>query len=127
MLAVSRRQGHAYASRIRPELIERDAARAELLAIRVVDIAVPEVLATSKALSQGENEIRVRPRLAPWRNDARAQLHERLRLGADLEADLEGLALEGGRDRQHDLGRCGGRRHEQVGVRIEVQCGKGPA
>ena len=52
------------------------------------------------------------------------QLDQRLRLRADLEADLQRLALEGGGDRQHHVGQLGGGVHEQVGVGVEVERGQ---
>ena len=41
--------------------------------------------------------------------------------GADLEADLQRLALEGRGDRQHHVGQLGGGVHEQVGVGVEIE------
>ena len=55
------------------------------------------------------------------RHDGLAELDQRLRLRADLEADLQRLALEAGRDRQHDIGERGGGRHEQIGMGVEIQ------
>ena len=46
--------------------------------------------------------------------------------GADLEADLQPLALEGRGDRQHDIGQFGGRVHEQIGMGVEVQLPRAP-
>ena len=40
---------------------------------------------------------------------------------AHLEADLQGFALERRRHRQHDVGQRGGRRHEEIGVDVEVE------
>ncbi len=56
------------------------------------------------------------------RNDGLAELHQRLGLGADLEAEAQRLPLEAGGDRQHDVGEFGRRVHEQVGVNVEIQC-----
>ena len=50
-----------------------------------------------------------------------AQLHQRLGLLGDLEADLQPLRLEGARHREHDVGLFGGRAHEQVEVHVEVE------
>ena len=55
------------------------------------------------------------------RNDRLAELHQRLGLGADLEAEAQRLPLEAGGDRQHDVGELGRRVHEQVGVNVEIQ------
>ena len=35
------------------------------------------------------------------------------------------FALEGRRDRQYNIGHFGGRVHEQIGVRVELQCLEG--
>ena len=54
-------------------------------------------------------------------SDRLAELHQRLGLGADLEAEAQRLPLEAGGDRQHDVGELGCRVHEQVGVNVEIQ------
>ena len=48
----------------------------------------------------------------------------RLRLCADFEPDLERFAFEAGRHRQHDIGKRGRRRHEQVGMGVEIERGQ---
>jgi hypothetical protein len=69
-----------------------------------------------------EDDVGIGTSLAWRRRDRRTQLDQELRLGADLEAHLERLALEARRDGQHDIGqlRCG--IHEQVGMGVKFQC-----
>ena len=77
--------------------------------------------AEAEAGGEVEDDVGIRARLAGRRHDRRAQLDQRLRLRADLEADLQRLALEGRGDRQHHVGQLGGRVHEQIGMGVEVQ------
>ena len=79
VLAVARLQRHAHAGRVRAQLLERDAARGELVAAGGVDVAVPEVLAQAEAAREREDDLEVGARLAAWRHERPAQLHERLR------------------------------------------------
>ena len=100
---------------------KRDAGRGELMAVGGIDVAIPELRAEAEARGEIEDDVGVRARLAGRRHDRRAKLDQRLRLLADLEADLQRLALEGGGDRQHHVGEFGGRVHEQIGVGVEFQ------
>ena len=77
--------------------------------------------AEAEAGGEVEDDVGIRARFAGRRHDRRAKLDQRLRLLADLEADLQPLALEGRGDRQHHIGQLGGGVHEQVGMRVEVQ------
>jgi hypothetical protein len=83
-----------------------------LVAVRGLDVAVPELRAEAKADGEVEDDVRIRTRLAGRRHDHLAKLDQRLRLRAYVEADLQPLALEGRGDRQHDIGQLGGRVHE---------------
>ena len=71
------------------ELLQRDAGRRELVAIGGVDIAVPELLAQAEPAGEIEDDVGVGAGLAERRDDRPAQLDQRLRLGADVEADLQ--------------------------------------
>ena len=52
------------------------------------------------------------------------KLNVRLRFRADFEADLESFAFEAGRHRQHDIRKRRRRRHEQIGMCIEIERGQ---
>jgi hypothetical protein len=60
---------------------------------------VPELLAEAEPDSQVKYDVCVRARFAERRDDGPSELHERLRLGADVEPDLQRLALERRRGR----------------------------
>jgi hypothetical protein len=49
------------------------------------------------------------------------QLDQRLRLGANVESDLQCLPLERGRDWKYHVSEFRRRVHEHVGVGVEVQ------
>ena len=67
---------------------------------------------------------RSRARLTARWHDRRAQLDQRLCLLADLETDLQSLTLEGGGNRQHDIGHLGRRVHEQIRMGVDIQRGQ---
>jgi len=64
------------------------------MAVGGIDVAVPELLGKAEADGEVEDDVGIRARLAGRRNDRRAELDQRLCLGADLEADLQCLAFE---------------------------------
>ena len=94
------------------------------MAIGRVHVAVPEAVAEAEVAGEVEHDRRVGAGLAAGLDDGRAQLHERLRVGAHLEADLEPFPLEGSRDGQDDIGQLGRGVHEEIGVDVEVQRGQ---
>ena len=77
-----------------------------------LDVTIPEMGTVPKAAGQVEHDLGVGAGLATWLGHPLPQLHQRLRLRADLEADLEGLALEGAGNRQHYIGEFGSRVHK---------------
>src|SRR5262245_4306038 len=80
---------------LRTQRLQGDARRRELVAVRSLNIAVPELLRKPKPASEIEDDLGVRPCLSRRRHDSLAELDQRLRFGADVEADLQRLALEG--------------------------------
>ena len=74
-----------------------------------------------KPIRERKDDFGVRPRFSRRRHDRLAKLHQRLGVRADLEADLQRLALETRRDRQHDVGERRRGRHEEIGMGVEVQ------
>src|SRR5262245_18040503 len=125
MPGVAGAERNANPARLGPQLLPGEAAGTELVTIGSIKIALPEMLAKSQALGEIEDDVGIGASLA-WRRDHDlAVLHERLRLQADLKANFQGLPLEAGRDRQHDVSQHGGRRHEEIGVGIEIQLRKG--
>src|SRR6201986_3263413 len=81
------------------QLLEADAGRRQLMAVGGIDIAIQEMWTKAKPLGQTEDDVSVGTRLAARRQDGRTKLDQRLRLRADVEANLQGLALEGRGDR----------------------------
>src|SRR6516165_10709479 len=76
------------------QLLEVDAGRRQLMAIGGVDIAIPELRTEAEPLSQIEDDVGVGTRLAARRHDRRTKLDQRLRLRADVKANLQRLALK---------------------------------
>src|SRR5436305_6003459 len=124
MLDVLCGQRLRYSGRLRSKLIQRDAARSELLLVSGINVAIPELLAKSETRSEAEDDVGVGPCLAGRGNDRLSKLDARLRCCADLESELERFAFEAGRHRQHDIGERRRRRHEQIGVGTEIECGQ---
>src|SRR5262249_23078644 len=89
-----------------------------------IDFAMPEMFAKAEARGELEDEIRVGSRLSGRSHHGAAKLDQGLCFHIDLEADLQGFALEAGCDGQHNVGERGRRGHEEIGVNIELQCGK---
>src|SRR6516164_11615812 len=81
------------------QLLEADAGRRQLVAVGGIDIAIPELRTEAEPLGQTEDDVGVGTRLAARRHDGRTKLDQRLCLRADVEANLQGLALEGRGDR----------------------------
>ena len=94
VFGVARPQRHAQAAGGGTQLLKRNAGGAELMAIGGLDVAVPELRAEAEAAGEIEDDIGIGARLAGRRHDRLAELDERLRVRADLEADLQRLALE---------------------------------
>src|SRR5580704_17382382 len=67
VLGVLRPQSHADPLRRRPKLLQGHPGRRELMAIRSVDIATPELRRDAQTACQVENDIGVRPRFTRWR------------------------------------------------------------
>lgn len=84
-------QRYAHTCRLRAQLLERYAARRQLMAERRVDVAVPEVLTEPESRGEGEDDGEIRARLAPESHERCSELDQRLGLLADLEADPQGL------------------------------------
>src|SRR5262249_6289906 len=112
VLGVLRRERFPQSGRLRSKLLQCDVARTELLPIRGVDIAVPEMLAKTEAHGKAKDDISIGSCLAAWENDGLPKLNVRLRFRADLEADLESFAFKAGRHRQYDIRKRRRRRHE---------------
>ena len=68
-----------------------------------VEISIP-MLTEAKPDREIKNNVGVGPSLAGRRNDGPAERHQRLSLGADLEAEAQRLPFETGGDGQHDVG-----------------------
>src|SRR5262249_25210888 len=81
------------------QLLEADANRRQLAAVGGIGIAIPELGTEAEPLGQSEDDVGVGTRLATRRHDGRPELDQRLRLRADVEAYLQGFALEGRGDR----------------------------
>src|SRR5258707_1614303 len=69
VLDVSRRQRFPYSGGLRSKLLQRNAARTELLPVSGIDITVPEMLAEAETRSKAEDEIGVGPGLVGRGND----------------------------------------------------------
>jgi len=91
------------------------------MAVGGLDVAIPELRRQPKPPGEVEDDVGIRARFAGRRHDRRAKLDQRLRLGTDLETDLQALALESRGDRQHHVGQFCGGVHEQIGMRIKFQ------
>ena len=65
------------------------------MAVGGLDVAVPELLGEAEAGGEIEDDVGIRAGFAGWRNHRLAKLDMRLRLQADLEAELQRLPLEG--------------------------------
>ena len=104
VLCVGRRQWHLDAGGLGLQLVERQAARRQLLAVGGLDVTIPEVLEKTEVLRQAEDNLGVRARLANRRHHGVAILHQGLCTHADLEAEPHRLALEARGYRQHDVG-----------------------
>ena len=65
------------------------------MAVGGLDVAVPELLGEAVAGGEIEDDVGIRAGFAGWRNHRLAKLDMRLRLQADLEAELQRLPLEG--------------------------------
>ena len=94
----------------------------ELVAVRRVDVAVPEVRAEAEAAGQVEHDLRIGAGLAA-RRDHRAAATAPATCASALTSKpilsaSRSKALATG---QHDVGQLGRRVHEQVGMDIEVQ------
>src|SRR5580704_13775686 len=92
-----------------------------------LDVAVPELRAEAEAAGEIEDAVGIGARLSRRRDDCLTELDQRLRVCADLEADLERLPFESGGDGQHHVGEFGGWGHEQISLGVELQSGKRPA
>src|SRR5215472_7311154 len=77
------------------QLLDADAGRGQLVAVGGIDIAIPELRTEAEPLGQTEDDVGVGTRLAARWHDGWTKLDQRLRLRADVEANLQGLALEG--------------------------------
>jgi hypothetical protein len=121
---VLRRQRFPQSSRLRSKLLQGDAAGTKLLPVSSVDITVPEMLAKTETRSKTQDNIGIGPGLAGWRHDGLPKLNVRLRFCADFESDLERFAFEAGRHRQHDIRKRRRRRHEQIGMGVEIERGQ---
>src|SRR5215469_13183324 len=86
-------------ARVGAQLLEADAGRCQLVAVSGIDIAIPELRTEAEPLGQIEDDVGVGTRLAARWHDSPTKLDQRLRLRADVEANLQGLALEGRGDR----------------------------
>src|ERR1700756_3985395 len=103
MLGVTGRQRFPQSGRFGSKLIQRNAARAELMPVSRIGVTVPEMLAEPETRGETEDEIGVRPRFTRRGNDRLPKLNVRLRSFADLKSDLQGFAFKAGRHRQHDI------------------------
>src|SRR5438874_1974485 len=124
VLDVLRRQRLPYSSRLRPKLLQGDAAGTKLLPVSGVDTAVPEMLAKTETRGKTQDNIGIGAGLAGRRDDGLPKLNARLRLWTDFESDLESFAFEAGRHRQHDIRKRRRRRHEQIGMGVEIEPGQ---
>ena len=95
-----------------------------MVSVTGIDVAVPEMLAEAKAHCEAKDDICVGTCLAGRLNDRLPKLNVRLRVCADLESDLERLAFEAGRHGQHDIRKRCRRRHEQIGMGVEIERGQ---
>ena len=121
MLGVAGGERHADAPRLGAHGFQAQPAGRQLVTVGRLNIPVPEMLAQSKPDREIEDDVGVGPGRAGRRRDRLAELHQRLGLGADLEAKAQRLPLEAGGDRQHNVGELGCRVHEQIGVNVEIQ------
>ena len=96
----------------------------KLLSVSGIDVTVPEMLAKAKTRGEAEDEIGIGPCLAGRRNDRLPKLNVRLCFFADFKSDLESFAFEAGRHRQHDIRKRRRRRHEQIGMGVEIERGQ---
>ena len=87
-------------------------------------ISVPEEVSEAKSLCEFEDHLRVRARFASAGDDRLAELDQTLRGLRTLEAYTQRLPLPGRIDRQEDIGISRGRRHDDIGLHMEVQTGK---
>src|SRR5947208_2264556 len=101
VLDVLRRQRLPYSSRLRPKLLQGDAAGTKLLPVSGVDTAVPEMLAKTETRGKTQDNIGIGAGLAGRRDDGLPKLNARLRLCTDFESDLESFAFEARRHRPH--------------------------
>src|SRR5690606_17093223 len=92
--AIPSLQGNPHALRMFPQLLQRDPRGRQLISVAGIDIALPELSAQTQPARQIEDDLCVRSRLPNRLDDRTPELHQRLRLGADIEADLEALAFE---------------------------------
>ena len=76
MLALACLQTHPDALRCGAKLLQRNAGRAELMAVRRVDIAIPELRRETETARQVKDDVRVGPRLAPRSNNGRPILDQ---------------------------------------------------
>ena len=122
-----RRERHANAARLGPKLFQRHTAGSELLAVSRIDLALPEMLTQAQPHGKVEYEIGIGSRFARRWHHGAAELDQRLCFGIDLKADLQGFALEAGRNGQDNVSQRCGWRHEEIGMGVEFQGGQGGA
>src|SRR6266568_6605602 len=120
-LAVACLERYAHPARVLAQRPERNTGWVESRAVSSLDITVPEVGTQTKTARQVEDDLGIGTSLLTRLDHPWPQLHQRLRLGTPLEANLERLALEGAGNREHDVGQLGSWVHEQVGMDIEVE------
>ena len=74
--------------------LHREARRTELVPVRCLDVTLPKEFSEPEPGCQIEHDLCVGAGLAARRNNARPQLHQRLRFGTDVKTDLERFPLE---------------------------------
>src|SRR5262249_41278450 len=107
------------------ELIERDAARRELVGVARVDVAAPEFIADAEALGELEDDPRIRFTLPKRRHDLGPILYMQFASAPVLEAVPQRRHFEEGRRGEHVVAERRGRRHEKLRCDGEFQRAEG--
>src|SRR5437660_9162078 len=91
VLAVARLERDTHSARVLAKRVERYPGGTELVTLGRLDVTMPEAVGETETTGEIEHDLGIPARLAAWLDHALPQLHERLRLRADVEADLEAL------------------------------------